>query len=63
MFRDSYNTCGPLDKIIPVDAYIPGCPPRPEAIIAGVVKLVTAVNAGIKVPGKPLNTGEKTENK
>lgn len=43
MFRDSYNTCGPLDKIIPVDAYIPGCPPRPEAIISGIVKLINEV--------------------
>ena len=42
MFRDSYNTCGPLDKIIPVDLYIPGCPPKPEAMIAGVVKLIQA---------------------
>ena len=40
MFKDSYNTCGPLDRIIPVDAYIPGCPPRPEAIIAAVAKVV-----------------------
>ena len=40
LFRDSYNTCGPLDKIIPVDVYVPGCPPKPEAIIAGVVKLI-----------------------
>ena len=45
LFRDSYNTCGPLDKIIPVDAYIPGCPPRPEAIIAGLVKLISAVRS------------------
>src|SRR3989339_955739 len=45
LFRDSYNTCGPLDKIIPVDLYIHGCPPRPEAIIAGVVKLLNAVRA------------------
>jgi NADH-quinone oxidoreductase B subunit len=43
MFQDSYNTMGPLDKIIPVDAYIPGCPPRPEAIISGLVKLIEAV--------------------
>jgi len=40
MFRDSYNTCGPVDKIIPVDVYVPGCPPKPEAIIAGMVKLI-----------------------
>lgn len=38
MFRDSYNCGEPLDKIIPVDVYIPGCPPKPEAIISGVVK-------------------------
>lgn len=44
-FRDSYNFAGPLDKIIPVDAYIPGCPPNPEALIAGVVKLINAVNS------------------
>ena len=40
IFRDSYNTCGPIDKIIPVDIYIPGCPPRPEAMIAGLAKLI-----------------------
>ncbi len=38
MFRDSYNTRKPLDEIIPVHAYVPGCPPKPEAIILGVVK-------------------------
>ncbi|MCX5778042.1 MAG: NADH-quinone oxidoreductase subunit NuoB [Elusimicrobia bacterium] len=40
LFRDSYNTCGPLDTILPVDMYIPGCPPKPEAMIAGIVKLM-----------------------
>lgn len=44
LFKDSYNTDRPLDEIIPVDAYIPGCPPKPEAIIAGIVKLVNKVN-------------------
>lgn len=38
MFKASYNTVGPYDKYIPVDVYIPGCPPKPEAIILGVVK-------------------------
>ena len=40
MFKDSYNTTVPLDEMIPVDAYIPGCPPKPEAMIMGIVKLV-----------------------
>ena len=43
MFIHSYNCPMPLDKYIPVDVYIPGCPPKPEAIIAGVVKLITKV--------------------
>ena len=38
IFHDSYNIVGPLDKIMPVDVYIPGCPPRPDAILQGVVK-------------------------
>ena len=45
LFKDSYNTGNPIDEIIPVDMYIPGCPPRPEAIIAGLVKLIGKVTA------------------
>lgn len=38
LFVDSYNLAGPYDRHLPVDVYIPGCPPKPEAIIAGIVK-------------------------
>ncbi len=47
MFIHSYNCPQPLDSIIPVNVYIPGCPPKPEAIIAGVVKLINKVKASI----------------
>ena len=38
VFYESYNIEGPVDRIVPVDVYVAGCPPRPEAIIEGVVK-------------------------
>ncbi len=40
LFVDSYNFAGPLDKHIPVDVYIGGCPPKPEAMILGVVRAI-----------------------
>ncbi len=40
VFQGCYNVMEGIDQVIPVDAYIPGCPPRPEAIIDGVVKLL-----------------------
>ncbi len=40
VFFDSYNLAGPVDQIIPVDVYISGCAPRPEAIINGVVTAI-----------------------
>ncbi len=41
VFHDCYSVKGGIDTAIPVSAYIPGCPVRPEAIIDGVVKLLT----------------------
>lgn len=40
IFRDGYNFDPPINKYIPVDAYLPGCPPKPEAMISAVVKLI-----------------------
>jgi len=43
VFEGCYNVMGGIDQVIPVNAYIPGCPPRPEAIIYGVVKLLNSL--------------------
>jgi NADH-quinone oxidoreductase B subunit len=49
VFAGCYNVVGPIDQVIPVDIYVPGCPPRPEAIIHGVVKLLEKMRAAQKV--------------
>ena len=36
---DSYSVLGPVEKIVPVNFYIPGCPPRPEALMHGFMEL------------------------
>ncbi|PIU41724.1 MAG: hydrogenase [Candidatus Omnitrophica bacterium CG07_land_8_20_14_0_80_42_15] len=43
IFKDSYTATVPMDQVVPVDVYIPGCPPKPEAIIAGVTKVIEKI--------------------
>jgi NADH-quinone oxidoreductase B subunit len=43
VYRGAYNSCGGIDQVLPVNAYIPGCPIRPDALIDGVVKLLNSL--------------------
>lgn len=43
-FKESYNRVENIEDVIPIDMYIPGCPPKPEAMIEGVAKLIGVLN-------------------
>ncbi|MCF8029194.1 MAG: NADH-quinone oxidoreductase subunit B family protein [Desulfobacteraceae bacterium] len=47
IFRDAYNVLGGVDRVIPVDVYVPGCPAKPEAIIDGVVRALEKKKARV----------------
>lgn len=44
VFKECYNILGGVDKVIPVDVYVPGCAARPESIIDGVVKALAILD-------------------
>ena len=46
IFKGSYNVLGGVGEVLPVDVDVPGCPPKPEAIINGIVKLVGRIKEG-----------------
>lgn len=58
VFATGYNVYGGPDKVIPVDVFVPGCPPRPEAIMDGVVKAAAILQA--KIDGQKTETARKT---
>ena len=51
MWRESYNWDRPPGEFVKIDAFVPGCPPKPEAMISAVVKVVGALRSGDLMPG------------
>ncbi len=56
---DTYNVVGGVDKVIPVDLHVPGCPARPEAILHGVAQLLALAQKKVAPVSESQETAEE----
>jgi len=59
VFTGCYGIIGHVDEVIPVDVYVPGCPPRPEAIVDGVIQLLAKLQHPESAGSAPAPDDEK----
>ena len=62
IFKDCYNILGGVDKVIPVDIYVPGCAAKPQAIIDGIIKALDILEEKSKYKDKIDKTVEENHN-